>query len=75
MARILARYHGFKCTVLFAIDPKDGTIGPTVTDSIPGLQALESASARHVLPMAGASRRANETDHRLYRFGQTNYRN
>lgn len=43
MARILSAYHGFRCTVLFAIDPKDGTINPMVKDNIPGLQALQSA--------------------------------
>jgi type 1 glutamine amidotransferase len=43
MARLLAQRHGFKCTVLFAIDPKDGTINPMVKDNIPGLEALESA--------------------------------
>lgn len=43
MARILSRHHGFKCTVLFAIDPKDGTINPTVKDNIPGLEALATA--------------------------------
>lgn len=43
MARILSKHHGFKCTVLFAIDPKDGTINPMVKDNIPGLEALESA--------------------------------
>jgi hypothetical protein len=43
MARILSRHHGFKCTVLFAIDPADGTINPLVKDNIPGLEALESA--------------------------------
>ena len=42
MAKILAR-QGFKCTVLFAIDPKDGTINPQIKDNIPGLEALESA--------------------------------
>ena len=42
MARILAR-QGFKCTVLFAIDPADGTINPQIKDNIPGLEALESA--------------------------------
>lgn len=42
MARILSR-HGFKCTVLFAIDPADGTINPLIKDNIPGLAALESA--------------------------------
>lgn len=43
MARILSKYHGFKCTVLFSIDPKDGTINPNIKDNIPGLEALESA--------------------------------
>jgi hypothetical protein len=42
MARILSK-HGFKCTVLFAIDPKDGTINPIVKDNIPGLEALQFA--------------------------------
>src|SRR5215218_2110368 len=40
-ARILATHHGFKCTVLFAVDPKDGTINPNVTTNIPGLQHLD----------------------------------
>ena len=43
LAKILAERHGFKCTVLFAINPADGTITPTVTTNIPGLEALESA--------------------------------
>ncbi|MGA2069206.1 MAG: ThuA domain-containing protein [Thermoguttaceae bacterium] len=43
LGRILARHHGFKCTVLFAIDPQDGTINPVVNDNIPGLEALDSA--------------------------------
>jgi hypothetical protein len=43
LAKILARHHGFKCTVLFAIDPKDGTINPNVNDNIPGLEALKTA--------------------------------
>jgi type 1 glutamine amidotransferase len=43
MARILSRHHGFKCTVLFAIDRTDGTINPLQKDNIPGLEALESA--------------------------------
>jgi ribosomal protein L7/L12 len=42
LAKILARHHGFKCTVLFAID-KDGTINPNRGDNIPGLEALDSA--------------------------------
>ena len=43
LGKILARHHGFKCTVLFAVDPKDGTINPQVLDNIPGLEALETA--------------------------------
>src|SRR5262249_1389916 len=43
LARILAKHHGFKCTVLFAIDPKDGTINPNVNSNIPGLAALRHA--------------------------------
>src|SRR5437868_15361204 len=38
LARILARRHGFDCTVLFAIDPQTGTINPNVTDNVPGLE-------------------------------------
>jgi hypothetical protein len=43
LAKILAKHHGFKCTVLFAIDPKDGTINPNRNDNIPGLEALQTA--------------------------------
>ncbi|MBN1125550.1 MAG: ThuA domain-containing protein [Sedimentisphaerales bacterium] len=43
LGRILARRHGFRCTVLFAVDPKTGTINPNVTTNIPGLEALDSA--------------------------------
>lgn len=43
LGRILAQHHGFRCTVLFAIDPKDGTINPNVGNNIPGLEALKTA--------------------------------
>src|SRR5512142_1612246 len=43
LAKILAVRHGFKCTVLFAINPADGAITPTVLTNIPGMQALDSA--------------------------------
>jgi type 1 glutamine amidotransferase len=42
LGKILATRHGFKCTVLFPIDAKDGAIDPNVSN-IPGLEALESA--------------------------------
>ena len=43
LARILAVRHGFKCTVLFPINPADGTIDPVTLTNIPGLSALDSA--------------------------------
>lgn len=43
LAKILADRHGFHCTVLFAIDPKQGTIDPNIRDNIPGLAALDNA--------------------------------
>jgi hypothetical protein len=43
LAKILRKHHGFQCTVLFAIDPKDGTINPNVNNNIPGLEALDRA--------------------------------
>ena len=43
LGKILARRHGFTCTVLFAIDPKTGLIDPTNVSNIPGLAALKSA--------------------------------
>jgi type 1 glutamine amidotransferase len=43
LAKILAQHHGFKCTVLFAIDPNDGTIKPTHQTNIPGTQLLDDA--------------------------------
>ena len=49
LAKILARRHGFKCTVLFAIDPKDGTINPEKRDNIPGLEALKTADLMVIL--------------------------
>ena len=43
LAKILSKHHGFKCTVLFAINPADGTINPDRNDNIPGLEALQTA--------------------------------
>jgi type 1 glutamine amidotransferase len=43
MGKILTRHHGFKVTVLFAIDPDTGAIDPATLNNIPGLEALESA--------------------------------
>lgn len=43
LAKILATHHGFKCTVLFAINPATGEIDPATQDNIPGLEALKTA--------------------------------
>ena len=75
LGKILAKHHGFKCTVLFAIDPKDGTINPNETDNIPGLEALQDGRPdghRHALPQP--ARRADEVHRRLRRIGQADHR-
>ncbi len=43
LGKILAKHHGFKCTVLFAINKETGEIDPEIIDNIPGLEALETA--------------------------------
>lgn len=43
LGKILARHHGFNCRVLFAIDPKTGTVDPNNRQNIPGMAALEKA--------------------------------
>ena len=43
LGKILAVHHGFRCTVLFAIDPATGEIAPNNLANIPGLEALDSA--------------------------------
>ncbi len=43
LAKILAIRHGFTCTVLFSINPDDGTIDPREKRNIPGLEALQNA--------------------------------
>ena len=43
LAKILAVRHGFKCTVLFPINPADGTIDPLTLTNMPGMAALDSA--------------------------------
>jgi type 1 glutamine amidotransferase len=43
LAKILAMHHGFKCTVLFAVNKQTGEIDPQTLDNIPGLEALQTA--------------------------------
>jgi hypothetical protein len=43
LARILSDRHGFKCTVLFSINPSSGEIDPGTKNNIPGIESLNSA--------------------------------
>lgn len=43
LAKILAKHHGFRCSVHFAVDRKTGEINPNVRDNIPGLETLRDA--------------------------------
>ena len=43
LGQILAKHHGFKCTVLFSINPKEGTIDPNNQTNIPGMHLLPTA--------------------------------
>jgi len=43
LAKILSKRHGFKCTVLFAINKQTGDIDPNTVDNIPGMEAIDSA--------------------------------
>jgi len=43
LGKILAKRHGFRCTVLFAIDPETGEIDPLNVTNIAGLELLDSA--------------------------------
>ncbi len=43
LAKILSERHGFKTTVLFAIDPGTGEIDPNYNSNIPGLEQLAGA--------------------------------
>jgi hypothetical protein len=44
LAKILSQRHGFKCTVLFPVDP-DGTINPKNSKSLSNPAALDTADA------------------------------
>jgi hypothetical protein len=43
LGKILAVRFGFKCTVLFPIDPKSGEIVPSYQKNIPGMEMIDSA--------------------------------
>ena len=43
LARMLSTHHGFRTTVLFAVDPDTGIVNPTVNTNIPGTESLDDA--------------------------------
>ena len=43
LAKILSQHHGYRCTVLFAIDRATGYINPYQIDNIPGTSSLAEA--------------------------------
>ncbi len=43
MGKILAKHHGFKCTVLFAVDPETGNINPDNQTNLPGFELVSTA--------------------------------
>ncbi len=45
LAKMLSKRHGFKCTVLFAVDPQTGEIDPDNVASLPGSESIDSADA------------------------------
>jgi glucose/arabinose dehydrogenase/azurin/lysophospholipase L1-like esterase len=62
LAKILSQRHGFKTTVLFALDP-NGTINPDNQKSLAGSEALDSADL-----IIMALRFRNWTDDAMQRF-------
>lgn len=43
LGKILSQHHGFKCTVLFSLDPEAGYIDPNNQSNLPGMEALDDA--------------------------------
>ena len=43
LGQLLSKRHGFKCTVIFAINADDGTIDPDNQQNMPGMEALADA--------------------------------
>ena len=43
LAQLMANHHGFRCTVLFAVDPKTGFVTPNEQTNLPGMHHIETA--------------------------------
>ncbi len=51
LAKILAKRHGFRTTVLFSTNKNSGVVDPNVKDNIPGLSLLKNADMMVVFAM------------------------
>ena len=63
LARILSQRHGFKCTVLFAVD-KDGKINPNNNASLSGASGKASCVNVMIHPNVYSSGTKNQTMHK-----------
>ena len=61
LGKLLAVRHGFRCTVLFSVNPETGEIDPEESAHVPGLAALDTAD---VLVMFWRFRRLSDGDMR-----------
>jgi hypothetical protein len=43
LGKILSERHGFKCTVVFSINPQTGEVDPNTNNHQPGIEALDTA--------------------------------
>jgi len=43
LGQLLAKHYGFKCTVLFAVDPNSGDIDPNNQNNVPGIEMIDDA--------------------------------
>ena len=60
LAKILSQRHGFDCTVLFCLNPQDGTIDPQNQTNLVGAKALADADMMVIFARFAISRRSNE---------------
>ena len=67
--------HGFKCTVIFSINPATGAIDPDCQTNMPGIEALDTADlVRDAVAVPRMAGREDETFRRLPQRGQTDHR-
>lgn len=63
LAKILAKHHGFKCTVLFSVNPETGHIDPDHQTHLPGFELISTADLIVIF-----YRFREPNDHQMARF-------